>query len=222
MSKPITIVGRTERPCSKCGVVKPMCEFYVSRASSDGHGNQCKPCAKLTARASALKNAERVRIRQSAWRKENSERLRENAKQYYAINALKIIERVRAWRKANPDKFATHAVTRVASTAVWRRTNPHKIAEWNETNKSLLRSNVAKRRAKRKNATPLWSDADAIRSFYKSADALNMLTGEWHHVDHIVPLQSPTVCGLHNQFNLQILTARENILKSNRYWPDKP
>jgi hypothetical protein len=41
-------------------------------------------------------------------------------------------------------------------------------------------------------------------------------------VDHIIPLKSDFVCGLHCHTNLRVITAEENKAKNNRYWPDMP
>ncbi len=66
------------------------------------------------------------------------------------------------------------------------------------------------------------ANPDKIREFYETADGLGMCTGDWYEVDHVVPLKSDIVCGLHCEANLQILPRTENRSKSNRYWPDMP
>jgi len=66
------------------------------------------------------------------------------------------------------------------------------------------------RQAKKINALPKWADRDAMRQFYE-----NRPNG--FHVDHIVPLNNPLVCGLHVPANLQYLPAKENMSKYNKF-----
>lgn len=77
-------------------------------------------------------------------------------------------------------------------------------------NKQAYIAKSAKRRAWKLQATPSWANSDAIRSVYSRCT-------EGYHVDHIIPLIHPLVCGLHVENNLQIITATENLQKSNSF-----
>lgn len=84
---------------------------------------------------------------------------------------------------------------------------------------------TANYRARKRKAHPTWLDEFelfVIEEVYVLATQRTKLLGIDFEVDHIVPLKSNIVCGLHCKDNLQILTASENSRKSNKYWPDMP
>lgn len=68
---------------------------------------------------------------------------------------------------------------------------------------------------------PPWADMAQIERIYALANACRR-AGIDCHVDHIVPLKSDLVCGLHVQDNLAITQREDNARKSNRWWPDMP
>jgi hypothetical protein len=68
-----------------------------------------------------------------------------------------------------------------------------------------------------KTVTPGWAQKAEIKKFYELAKKLTEETGIIHHVDHIIPLNHPLVCGLHVKENLQVITREENYRKSNTF-----
>lgn len=111
----------------------------------------------------------------------------------------------------NPMYTGTGVKCVSASGKTYNRQAPHKEL-----------ANSAKRRASKRQAVPRWMDKDAVEAIYEKARHFSGLTGEPFHVDHIVPLTSDVVCGLHWEGNLQILPGVENLSKANRVWPDMP
>ena len=51
----------------------------------------------------------------------------------------------------------------------------------------------------------------------EEANAIFKDYGILFHVDHIIPLRGKLVSGLHVEDNLQVLSAKENLSKNNRY-----
>jgi AraC-like DNA-binding protein len=62
----------------------------------------------------------------------------------------------------------------------------------------------------KKQRLPAWANLEKIKEIYSNCP-------EGCHVDHMVPLNGTTVSGLHVENNLQYLSAKENIAKSNKW-----
>lgn len=114
------------------------------------------------------------------------------------------MSRISAWVQRNPDKYRRYK------------------SKWVAENIEHLRLKVQLRRRRYRAATPAWANKDAIKAIYKLAAELTRSTGVRHEVDHIVPLTSAIVCGLHCEANLQVLPELENKRKNNLVWPDMP
>lgn len=165
---------------------------------------------------------------QKAWYQKNRDRVLAASTAYYAENREEVRTRHARWQQANPESGrvrtarwrAAHPERSVASVAAWRMVNPEKkkAAEyaWYVANPGKVLAKVARRRAARLQAVPVWANQQKIAAIYAEAAAKGM------HVDHVVPLQSKLVCGLHVEHNLQLLPGSENCSKSNRYWPEMP
>lgn len=91
-----------------------------------------------------------------------------------------------------------------------------------ENNPDYYKSLTSVRKRRHRSATPKWITTGqklAMRQLYLQAMELTKLTGERYVVDHIVPLISDVVCGLHVPWNLRVITQEENLRKSNKLEP---
>lgn len=135
------------------------------------------------------------RERNSEWAKENRERLNIKASEWRKNNPEKTKEILRASNKKHKEKRSLYA------------------SNWAAKNLEKRRATSAKRKAIKLSATPSWANIEKINEIYSNVP-------EGYEVDHIVPLNSKYVCGLHCEFNLQYLTPFENQSKKNYWWPE--
>jgi hypothetical protein len=96
------------------------------------------------------------------------------------------------------------------------------LKKWNNENRDIRNASSKAYKTKKINRKPVWANKKKMICFYREAKKLTQETGTPHHVDHIVPLRSAIVSGLHCEANLQVITWRDNVVKGNRYWPDMP
>lgn len=89
---------------------------------------------------------------------------------------------------------------------------------WKEANLLAIRADTKVRRRKHRDATPPWltrKQKTEMRSIYQIAITMSKMSGEHYVVDHIWPLRSEFVCGLHVPWNLRVITQSQNLTKSN-------
>lgn len=172
--------------------IKPLSQYNMDRGKPRAY---CKVCHA----ASAL-----------AWSRANVQRRREISREY----TKRLRERLGPPKKGGGvRKYTPEEAARRDREAKrrWEKNNPHAV--------------LAKTRAyqaRKLLAMPAWANRDAIQRYYEEARRLTEQTGERMEVDHVVPLQSKIVCGLHVENNLQVIPWRENRAKLNRRWPDMP
>jgi 5-methylcytosine-specific restriction endonuclease McrA len=118
-----------------------------------------------------------------------------------------------SWYMNNRDKVIQAAASRPREVL-----RQYQIA-WKKNNILWVRADTKARRRRHRQATPPWltrAQKTEIRQLYQIAITATKLTGVQYVVDHIVPLRSEVVCGLHVPWNLQVLTQDENLAKSNK------
>lgn len=138
------------------------------------------------------------RIKYKDWLSRN--RAEKNAKdaKWYAENKDRAHAAAKRWKESNKD-YVAHI------TKGWRKRNHSHIIAYN-----------AEKRARVKRASVVWHDSKMVKTVYQKASDMQM------EVDHIVPITSDFVCGLHSWDNLQLLDKELNQSKKNLHWPDMP
>ena len=172
--------------------------YFTGEPCKHGHiaprktKGSCVGCLKLEWEAAKATRAEYF----TAYNK--SEKGQENKRKYYEANREQVIARAQG-RPLEEQR---------AYRRKYREANP----EWDKAKTSF-------RRRRFRSATPLWltkEQKDAMKQLYIQAQKLTKLTGERYAVDHIIPLISDEVCGLHVPWNLRVITQDENLRKSNK------
>lgn len=155
--------------------------------------------------------AQRKKMLDRAYYERNRERILARVAAAYvrrpALRTRKPIEDVRA---RNRELHYRNRDKRLQQKREWAKANAYKSAAY-----------AAQRRAAQRQATPAWADAWMIEQAYEIARLRSRVTGVAWEVDHIVPMISAEVCGLHVIDNLRVIPRRLNRSKGNWNWPGR-
>lgn len=177
---------------------------FAFRRTRNSHCIECDKIRFAKVRAATRQCAEKL-ARSRRWSRESNARNRE-----------RVLARQRAWYARNRD----------AILAKRAPLNAERCKSYYQSHREKLLADAAircrKRYQKLAHAVPSWVRAEVVASIYRSARKITASSGIRHEVDHIVPLRSKLVCGLHCEDNLAVITKFANRDKSNRYWPDMP
>jgi len=183
------------KTCKQCREEKFLEHFYVGR-------NICKKCSNSNRNKYYHENRERELSVRKQWIKENPEKRKVTAKKTYEKNKDKRRAYMQKYYPVNRDRH------RESSKA------------WAKRNRDKMNATYNKRRAHQLKATPGWSNEFFISEIYHLAKIRTEITNIKWNVDHVVPLVSNLVCGLHCEANLQVIPEVINKSKNNRHWPD--
>lgn len=228
--------------CKGCGETKQLEDFYRDKSTPDGRHYSCKLCHKARTQSWRDRNSDHVKKqnaeRWAIWRKGNKERHHAEVRAWQEKNPEKRKATMQANYRKHIEEKKEYCKKRMMIPDVRERKNARKkewrdtpdrraqesraASEWARRNRARAYANSRRRYASKLNATPTWADIEAIRRIYQEARELRLSTGDSWHVDHIVPLRSKLVCGLHVEYNLRIIPGAENSRKSNRYWEYMP
>jgi hypothetical protein len=197
------------RVCTKCGESKPHDAFHFNKRQNAPY-RHCIQCHRALVRAGYLRNREVRSAQIKAYAKSHPEKFRQSSA---------------AWKARNQEHVKAYAEkTRAAKSEYHRKWYAENLEDKRAKNRKWAKDNPAKhlaicaqRRAAKLSACPQWADLKVIDEIYAEANRLTRETGIKHEVDHVIPLQGKTVCGLHVETNLQILVAAENRSKGARF-----
>jgi hypothetical protein len=145
--------------------------------------------------------------------------IKQQSRDYYQAHRRKVIDRQVKYNAAHTEDLkmynAGYKRRKYTETPEHYR---HQVSRWRKDNRGKLNAFENRRRAEKLQATPPWLTKyhlQQMTAMYAEARRLQQ-DGVKRHVDHIYPLRSKLCCGLNVPWNLQILTAIENIKKGNK------
>lgn len=220
------------KTCRTCGFTQPLSDFHRKKSSEDGHNSQCKSCASDAWRVLYQSKRDSERIRINNYRAKERDRYRELGRQQRLRNLENELKRHRDYYQRNKEKedlrkrkYTAQNIDRIRAHGLIYRNNRRdslraKARNYYQNNKPKFAARSRARQIAIARASRDFSLGFGVKFLYTTSAYLTSTTLEQWHVDHIVPLKNPKVCGLHVIANLRVIPAVENLKKNNKFVSD--
>lgn len=205
----------TESTCNKCGLTKPISEFYKDRLT------RCSECERERMRLYRLEHPANVKKTKRKWIDNNIEKVKEGKKKWNDSNLEKVKEGKKKWKSENPDKVREY---KKKNHKLRKQRDPFYRSIYN------LRKRTAaylKQMGVKKDSsmfTMVGCTPEEFRVYLESKFLEGMSWDNYGidgwHIDHIIPISSANtledVKKLCHHTNFQPLWAEDNLKKSNK------
>jgi hypothetical protein len=123
---------QTTKRCSKCGIIKPITEFYKDKFTKGGMNSRCKECMRIYHHEYYKRNLERRREWQREYYEENEEKIREYRHKYRLKNIEKYREGNRRYERTAKGKFTRKRLAHARRSLKENNENDLTEAQWIE------------------------------------------------------------------------------------------
>lgn len=195
---------QTNKRCSRCGVHKPVDEFYRNSSARDGLHLYCKACVQKKNKDKYWADPEGEKAKAKRWREENPEKEKARSKAYRDANKEVIRQKDRAYYEANKARVLaqckeyreSHKEQTRRTGRLYREANPERIRslkkeQQRRADPERLRSRVRNRRARLRAAEGKHT-AEDVHRIYEQQDGkcywCGVVLGAGAHVDHLTPV----------------------------------
>ena len=185
------------KKCTKCGLVKEICEFRKDKTKKDGLYSSCKLCKLI-------------------WRRENKEITNFTNRRYKNNNKEKIIKYNSEYQKKNREKINKRIKYRHKNDILF------KLSRNVRTRMGMFIKTKNYTKGKNNTKDILGCTPQELKDFLekKFKDGMSWSNRDEWHIDHIIPLSSAKtqeeVLKLCHYTNLQPLWIKENLQKYNK------